>query len=216
VPIQGIVTRRWRTQVFETVNGARRVAKHFYEICVLEKLQRALKCKQAWVVGAQAHRDPELDLPGGWDDNQRRATHYEKPGQPSRADEFVDQLRTRMTESLAPFDSALPSLDFLKLVPLKQESGRDLFKLSPLEAQPEVKKLREVKDRVSGRFGMLDLLDVFVEADRLTEFTRFFRHSGTKEVRSRDAPRPLLLRPFSARELIPGSNALRQPTTDTH
>ena len=40
---------------------------------------------------------------------------------------------------------------------------------------------------------MLDLLDVFVEADRLVDFTRFFTHSGTKEVRSRDALRPLLI-----------------------
>ena len=40
---------------------------------------------------------------------------------------------------------------------------------------------------------MLDLLDLFVEADRLVNFTRFFAHSGTKEMRSRDALRPLLI-----------------------
>ena len=40
---------------------------------------------------------------------------------------------------------------------------------------------------------MLDLLDVFVEADRLTNFTHFFTHSGTKEVRSRETLRPLIL-----------------------
>jgi hypothetical protein len=40
---------------------------------------------------------------------------------------------------------------------------------------------------------MLDLLDVFVEADRLVNFTRFFSHSGTREVRSRETLRPLLI-----------------------
>jgi hypothetical protein len=40
---------------------------------------------------------------------------------------------------------------------------------------------------------MLDLLDIIGEADRLTGFTRFFTHSGTKEVRSREALRPLRL-----------------------
>src|SRR5499427_1754510 len=40
---------------------------------------------------------------------------------------------------------------------------------------------------------MLDLLDIVVEAERLTGFTQFFSHSGTKEVRSREALRPLLL-----------------------
>jgi Tn3 transposase DDE domain len=34
---------------------------------------------------------------------------------------------------------------------------------------------------------------MFVEADRLTGFTQFFTHSETKEVRSREALRPLLL-----------------------
>ena len=40
---------------------------------------------------------------------------------------------------------------------------------------------------------MLDLLDIFVEADRLTGFTQFFTHSGIKEVRSRATLRPLIL-----------------------
>jgi hypothetical protein len=40
---------------------------------------------------------------------------------------------------------------------------------------------------------MLDLLDVLVAADSLVDFTRFFTHSGTKEVRPREVLRPLLL-----------------------
>ena len=50
-----------------------------------------------------------------------------------------------------------------------------------------------IKDEISNHYGMLDLLDVFVEADRLVDFTRFFTHSGTKEVRSRETLRPLLI-----------------------
>ena len=40
---------------------------------------------------------------------------------------------------------------------------------------------------------MLDLLEVFVEAERWGGFTHYCTHSGTKEVRSREALRPLLL-----------------------
>jgi hypothetical protein len=50
-----------------------------------------------------------------------------------------------------------------------------------------------VKEKIGIRYGMLDLLDVFVEADWLVDFTRFFTHSGTREVRSREALRPLLI-----------------------
>ena len=50
-----------------------------------------------------------------------------------------------------------------------------------------------IKDRIGDEYGMLDLLDIFVGADRLVDFTRFFTHSGTKEARSREQLRPLLL-----------------------
>jgi hypothetical protein len=60
-------------------------------------------------------------------------------------------------------------------------------------AAPEPQSVGLIKDEISNHYGMLDLLDVFVEADRLVDFTRFFTHSGTKEVRSRETLRPLLI-----------------------
>src|SRR5439155_19576165 len=50
-----------------------------------------------------------------------------------------------------------------------------------------------IKDGIGQNYGMLELLDIFVEADRLVDFTRFFTHSGTKEIRSRENLRPLLI-----------------------
>jgi hypothetical protein len=70
---------------------------------------------------------------------------------------------------------------------------RRLFAVERLTAQPELQSLDRIKDLISQRYGLLDRLDLFVEADRLTGFTQFFTHSGTKEVRSREALRPLLL-----------------------
>ena len=60
-------------------------------------------------------------------------------------------------------------------------------------AQPEPQSLDRIKDLIGQHYGLLDLLDLFVEADRLTGFTQCFTHSGTKEVRPREALRPLLL-----------------------
>ncbi len=40
---------------------------------------------------------------------------------------------------------------------------------------------------------MLDLLDVFVTADRITNFTSHLTHSGTKEIRTREQLRPLII-----------------------
>ena len=73
IPIEGVVSPKWQEKVFEEVKGERRVNRHYYELCVLEKLQRALKCKEVWVEGSYAFRNPSEDMPGDWGDEQRRA-----------------------------------------------------------------------------------------------------------------------------------------------
>jgi len=51
VPIDGVVPPSWASKVFEEVDGETKVNRHYYELCVLQKLQRALKCKEVWVEG---------------------------------------------------------------------------------------------------------------------------------------------------------------------
>jgi hypothetical protein len=194
VPIQGVVPRGWTEHVFEEVKGEAKVNRHYYELCVLQQLQRALKCKEIWVEGAHAFRNPNDDLPADWDNVGRRIAHYEKLGLPVEADHFVENLRGRMTAALQEFDRILPRQSHLRIYcPNKSRPDRGLFAVAKLERQKEPKSLDLIKDGIVKDFGMLDLLDIFVEADRLVDFTRFFIHSGTKEVRSREALRPLLI-----------------------
>jgi hypothetical protein len=70
---------------------------------------------------------------------------------------------------------------------------RRLFAVARLTAQPAPQSLDQIKDLIGQCYGLLDLLDTVVQADRLTGLTRFFTHSGTKEVHSRETLRPLLL-----------------------
>ena len=68
VPIEGVVTPRWKEKVFEQVNGETKINRRYYELCVLEKLERALKCKEVWVEGSYDFRNPSEDLPSDWSD----------------------------------------------------------------------------------------------------------------------------------------------------
>src|SRR5262245_49564720 len=88
VPIEGVVTPAWEEKVFEEVDGETKVNRHCYELCVLEKLQRALKCKEIWVEGSSAFRNPSEDMPGDWADEQRRTRHYQELGKPLEAQTF--------------------------------------------------------------------------------------------------------------------------------
>jgi TnpA family transposase len=193
VPIAGIVTPAWKQKVFEEVKDETKVHRRYYELCVLQKLQRALKCKEVWVEGSFAFRNPNEDMPGDWGDEQRRILHYQELDKPLDARTFVRALKERLTTALAQFNHALPQLSHLRIVRPHKKPEHGLWALAKLEPQPEPHSLGLIKEAISKRYGILDLLDVFVEADRTVDFTRFFTHSGTKEMRSREELRPLLI-----------------------
>ena len=191
-PIEGIVTESWMSLVVENVGGQEKVNRKYYEICVLQQLERALKCKEIWVEGSYAWRNPSEDLPPDWSNEDKRAGYYRRLNQPMSAQSFVESVRQEMITSLTKFNWILPGNPHVKIC-LPGNSDRGLFQVSKLKAQPDPPSIALIKEAIGERYGMLDLLDIFAEADKLVGFTRFFTHSGTKEVRSREALRPLIL-----------------------
>jgi TnpA family transposase len=193
VPIEGVVLPRWRDTVLEHKDGKVRVNRRYYELCVVQQLERALKCKEIWVEGSYTFRNPGQDMPAHWENDDQRTTYYRMLPQPLEVTSFLDPLRARLTTALNHFNRDLPRNPHVHLYAPAANDDRRLFAVERLTAQPEPRSLDRIKDLISQRYGLLDLLDMFVEADRLTGFTQFFTHSGTKEVRSREAVRPLLL-----------------------
>lgn len=193
VPLDGGVLPSWRATVLEEHDGDVRINRQYYELCVLQRLERAMKCKEVWVEGAYAFRNPSQDMPTNWTDDTQRTAYYGILKQPLEVTSFIDPLRARLTTALTQFNRDLPRNPHVHLSAPAANEDRRLFAVDRLTAQPEPQSLGQLKDLISQRSGMLDLLDIFVEADRLTGFTRFFTHSGTKEVRSRETLRPLIL-----------------------
>jgi TnpA family transposase len=132
-------------------------------------------------------------MPAHWAEDEHRVAYYGLLHQPVEVTSFLDPLRARLTTALTQFNRELPRNPHVHLTTPAANDDRRLFAVERLTAQPEPPTLHRLHHLVQQRHGMLDLLDIFVEADRLVDFTRFFTHSGTKEVRSRDALRPLLL-----------------------
>jgi Domain of unknown function (DUF4158) len=193
VPLDGVVLPKWRDTVLEPKDGAVRIYRRYYALCVLQPLERALKCTEVWVEGSYAFRNPSQDMPADWHHEAQRTAYYHAFPQPVEVTAFLDPLRERLTTALTRVNRDLPrNPDVHRYAPTASEERR-LLAVARLTAQPEPQSLDRIKDLISQRYGVLDLLDIFVEADRLTGFTRFCTHSGTKEVRSREALRPLLL-----------------------
>jgi TnpA family transposase len=193
IPLEGVVLPSWHDTVIEKHDDQVQINRQYYELCVLQRLERALKCKEVWVEGAYAFRNPSQDMPAHWQDEAQRTAYYQVLPQPVQVSSFLDPLRTRLTQALTQFNRDLPHNPFVHLTTPAANEDRRLFAVDRLTAQPEPQSLGRIKELVSQRYGMVDLLDIFVEAERLTGFTQFFTHSGTKEVRARDVLRPLLL-----------------------
>jgi TnpA family transposase len=193
VPVDGVVSPSWRETVIEAHDGTTRVNRPYYELCVLQRLERAVKCKEIWVEGAYAFRNPSQDLPANWSHEDQRRAYYGTLQHPLEVTSFLDPLRHRLTQALTRLNRDLPRNPHVHLsTPAANEDQRG-FAVAPLIAQPEPQRLGHLKDLIGQRYGMLDLLDIVLEADRLVDFTGFFTHAGAKEVRSREALRPLVL-----------------------
>jgi len=193
VPLEGVVTRRWKETVIEEKDGQQKINRKYYELCVLQKLEQALKCKEVWIEGGDAFRNPSQDMPEQWSEEKQRAAFYATVNQPLEVKPFIDALRARLLMALTKFNQNLPRNPHVRICHPKGQDERGLFAVARLEAQPEPQSIGLIKEAISQRYGMLDLLDVFVEADRLASFTKYFTHSGTKEVRSRQQLRPLII-----------------------
>ena len=58
--------------LLEAHEGKVRINRQYYELCVLQRLERAVKCKEVWVEGAYAFRNPSQDMPIDWQDESQR------------------------------------------------------------------------------------------------------------------------------------------------
>ena len=158
VPEHPGTTGEWADLVYRTdKQGRRRVVRMVYEVATFQALRERLRCKEIWVVGAGRWRDPDEDLPKDFE--ARRAEHYASLRKPLDPGEFTGALREEMTAALAGLDEALPDLDWVEIA----ERAAGAIRLTPLEAAPEPRNLRRVKNEVARRWAAVPLIDVLKE-----------------------------------------------------
>jgi DNA-binding MarR family transcriptional regulator len=76
IPSHKRVLGDWTTLVYKDVGkGGRRVVRSVYEICTFQALRERLRCKEIWVVGADKWRNPDEDLPHGFEAEAGLAAH---------------------------------------------------------------------------------------------------------------------------------------------
>ena len=188
-----LLTKPWRSLVEKPTEQGIRYLRTAFELCVLSKLEKALKGKEVWVEGAYRFRDPSEDLPADWE--TRRVEDYRRLGLPTNGAHFVSGLQAQLRQALHQANEAIGRGRPERAATIRRSlDGRSARLYSPRPmAREERDLLEEIKSRVHRQFGMLDLLDILLEADRQVDFTRFFQTSGQRRVLGEEEVRRRLL-----------------------
>ncbi len=189
VPVEGVIRPQMQAMLIEIgPDGAERIDRINYEICVLQTLRERLRCKEIWVPGAARSRNPDDDVPA--DFHQQRAAYYQALHLPADAETFITGVQQAMSDALSTFNEGLPSNPKVKL----RSRGKNRIHLSPLEPQPEPPQLLQLKAEVLRRWPMTSLLDMLKETDLRVGFTEAFPSLATREILDYETRQPRLLR----------------------
>ena len=148
----------WALLVYRTDrHGKQRTVRMAYEVATFRALREMLRCKEIWVVGAGRYRNPDDDLPKDFE--ARRVDYYRELRKPLDPAVFSGSLRSEMTAALEDLNDALPGLDWVDV----SERRQGAIRLTPLDAAPEPRNLRRIKNEVSRRWEAVPLIDILKE-----------------------------------------------------
>jgi TnpA family transposase len=191
-----LLTGSWKEMVVEDDLGTPRIIKHYFELCVLQKLEKALKNKEVWVEGSYRYRNPDQDLPQGW--TEKWANYCSKHRIPQRSEDFINPIRDELVSALEKANKFFSERkDVYIYHPGNGEKG--LFRIPKIVRSPEHPILQEIKQKTMDRWGIIDLADILLEADRQVNFNRFFYSTAQRQVLTPHEIRERLLLSFLGR-----------------
>ena len=181
VPVKGVIPNHMKEMViYQEENEKPRFNRINYEICVFQSLRDRLRCKEIWVKGASRYRNPDEDLPKDFD--EKREEYYKELNLPLSAEKFVTQLQEKLTKSLVLLDKNIPKNP--KVTISQKKNG--WISVSPLTAQPEPPNLHLIKNEISKRWSMVNLLDVIKETFLRVPMMKHFKSVASREMLTED------------------------------
>ena len=179
IVVEGLVYTKDIPFVQVTIDNKILVNRKSYEYAILKVLRDKLKTKEVWIVGGFKYRDPKLDTPTDFDENQEY--YYGILNQPISSQTFNQSLKYKLFEAVTNFDNNLPKNKYVEII---TRNKKPWIKLSPSPEQPHPKNLDKLKDSILEKWPVISLLDMVKEVDLREQFTECFTSSGNREILS--------------------------------
>ncbi len=175
-----VITRAWRRYVLPREQQVDRPA---YTLCVMERLQEALRRHDVFVSPSERWGDPRTKLLQGAAWEAVRTQVCQTLGRQEKPENELASLQQRLQETYLRTAANLPSNT---LVRIEQRAGQDAVVITGLERVVESTSLHNLREQVSARLPLVDLPEVVLEIERLTGFASAFSHLSEGNARAEE------------------------------
>lgn len=210
IPVDGLINKAAQGLIYNLDEaGNKLISRKDYEYSILKILRDKLKHKEVWIDGAFKYKDPATELPQDFIEN--KGFYYQLLGQPLIAQEFINILKSILVEEVQFFDKNILRNKYVEITKRKRKSW---IKLSPLPEQVKPQNLQKLKDSITQRWGIINLLDVLKEVDLREHFTSCFTSSGNREILSQEEIQKRLIMCLYAIGTNTGLHRISSASTD--
>ena len=177
-----VVTKPWSRHVFP----ARGEVDHqTYTLCVLERLQGALRRREVFVEHSERYGDPRSELLQGQAWLEVRDDVCRALGRTLYVRRELDLLRTEVDRIYREVEANLPNNPALSVT---VREGQSLFSLTAPAALEEPPRLVALRREVLARLPVVELPELLMEVQAFTGFADAFTHVAEGKSTARDLP----------------------------
>jgi TnpA family transposase len=156
-----------------------------YTLCVVERLQEALRRHEVFVSPSERWSDPRAKLLQGTAWEAVRGQVCQTLGHSEKPEETLVAL---YTELHIAYQHTATNLATNTAVRLEQKDGQDQLVLTPLDRLEEPESLLKLRGRVYQQLPLMDLPEVVLEIQAQTNFASAFTHVSDGNARAENLP----------------------------
>ncbi|MGG7670137.1 Tn3 family transposase [Yersinia sp. J1] len=175
-----IISGPWKRLVYDA-DG--RIQRAGYSLCLLERLQDALRRRDIWLENSDRWGDPRQKLLQGEEWQAQRVPVCRALGHPTSGSKASEQLTAQLDET---WKTVASRFDRNTAVDICNEGKHPSLTISSLDKLDEPPALIQLSSRVRQLLPPVDLTELLLEIDARTGFTREFSHVSESGARAQD------------------------------
>ncbi|ABG16305.1 Tn3 family transposase [Yersinia pestis] len=175
-----IITGPWKRLVYDAEG---RIQRAGYSLCLLERLQDALRCRDIWLKNSDRWGDLREKLLQGEEWQAQRVLVCRALGHPTDGHKGVQQLAVQLDETWRAVASRFEGNTEVHIC---NDGKYPSLTISSLEKLEEPLSLLRLNNRVRQLLPPVDLTELLLEIDARTGFTREFTHVSESGARAQD------------------------------